>query len=62
MSQQCGNCKWWDNDNVSTLSNGDTFAECLAPLPFWVQPNTKNDCNPLGKQGQYCDMYEERKE
>jgi len=64
MSQQCGNCKWWD----ITAGIGDQH-ECLYFYKIYEMkfPSciNKQDITPElmeSQEGQNCPVYEERKE
>ena len=54
MKKNCESCKHWNHKSVATLSSGHKFAECLAPLPFWVNLSSDSDRNPLNTDGEYC--------
>lgn len=60
MSQQCGTCVWWDQDNK--LIDGDIeSSSCLWPeknMPFYARIG----CVTHSHQGQNCATYQERKE
>ena len=60
MSQQCGNCKWWDRDNTRTV-NTIVFANCLAPIPVCVTSFVFKMAMKL-TDGRDCKSYEERKD
>lgn len=56
MSQQCGNCKWWDRDNAEDSMDYElhSFSACN---------NDKSLKNySYDFDGKNCPVYEERKE
>lgn len=60
MSQQCGNCKWWDAETKVLNNPFGCSSDCNAPVPESVRINLKHWM--LETDGKNCQAYEERKE
>lgn len=58
MNQQCGNCKFWDRDNI--IGTTSRAAPCLALIPDCAR--VVNNGYMGETEGQNCPVYEERKE
>ena len=58
MSQQCGNCQWWDRENAIPHNQGGLIklaAKCLAPIPDSILWEIKDIMT--FDEGQNCQVY-----
>ena len=59
MSQQCGNCKWWDKENKVFHPPKNYASECTALVPHSAIDSRKYYMRAT--EGMDCPVYEERK-
>jgi hypothetical protein len=52
----CGECKWF------VIQRGAYFGTCDYTLPFWADPDGKEDITEKNDQAEFCACFEKKED